>query len=194
MASRSESYEALKALVYSDDGHNEVECGNHLAAAADLLCRNTPLSIVKLEKENRSFFGSTDYLICALSKAGTGGHEKNLYVWELKSPQCEVMEKDNNKNRYRPSKYLVRAENQLLHYMYEAQGSDVMRERYELTSRSNIIAGGIIIGRDDLICRKGDSAEAARFSLNVRMKYFYYPNNIRLMTWDRVIEHITPST
>ena len=40
-------------------------------------------------------------------------------IWELKAPQCYLMEFDESGPRCRPTLDLIKAENQLLHYGHE---------------------------------------------------------------------------
>jgi hypothetical protein len=65
---------------------------------------------------------------------------------ELKAPQCSVFTKEEHSNgRLIPTKQLIEAENQLLHYFFEAQGHDDFRKAFKILDQNNIRAGGIII-------------------------------------------------
>ena len=49
-------------------------------------------------------------------------YERHMVFWELKAPQCNLVEVDDAATRYRPTKDLIKAETQLLHYVHQAAG------------------------------------------------------------------------
>lgn len=82
-----------------------------------------------------------------------------------------------------------------MHYGHEAQNSDAYRTRLKVLDRDSIKLGGIIIGTKDRILRGAKNAgdiERATDSLNIRNKYFYQYNGIRIFTWDRILEYLRP--
>jgi hypothetical protein len=125
-------YAALSALVFENDRHTEKECAAYLPQATPLLIKGTPISIINLTAEERNYFGSTDYIVAANMQTDIGGVEAEVSIWEVKAPQCYLMERDDNSTRCRPTRELVKAENQLLHYAYEAMLNDAFRLRYRV--------------------------------------------------------------
>jgi hypothetical protein len=103
------------------------------------------------------------------------------------------MEEDDNRNRCRPTKELIKAENQLLHYAHQALADDLFRQRLGIMNPANIKMGGIIIGRRDRLLKGGQTSgdiERASRSLDIRKQYFYNPHNIRIFTWDRILQFL----
>lgn len=165
-----------------------------MAQASEILVPGTP-SEFKAIQQDRSYFGSSDLTIVASLLDETMQEGDYAYIWELKAPQCYLMEFDENRNRCRPTSDLIKAENQLLHYGHESQNNDAHRTRLKILDRSKIRLGGIVIGTRDRILKGAKSAgdiERATNSLNIRKNYFYNPHGIRIITWDRLIEHLRP--
>ncbi|TGV08756.1 DUF4263 domain-containing protein [Mesorhizobium sp. M8A.F.Ca.ET.173.01.1.1] len=174
---------------------NEVRCMELLASAPGYLVQGTIVSVNALT-EIRSFFGDSDLTVTADIRDDGNSIRRKAYIWELKAPQCFIMEKDANNNRYRPSMDFIKAENQLIHYAYEAQGNRRFGERLEIMRQSDILIGGIIIGRTDRILRDAQSdgeRERAWDSLNIRQRYLHDQHHIRVMTWDTVLELLRPT-
>lgn len=194
MALNDIEYTELEALVNGNQ-KDEVRCGELLAKAPEFLFRDSAAEIDTL-LEDRSYFGDSDIIVAADVRTGMNRTVRVAYIWELKAPQCFLMESDENKNRYRPTKDLIKAENQLLHYSYYAAADGRLRERLKVVEGSKIQPGGIIIGRSSGIATgvtsKGD-AERAQTSLSIREEYFYSKNNIRILTWDYVLPLVRPN-
>lgn len=193
MASAS-GIDKFRLAVYETERSTEMEARAFLPLATELLLAAAPIEIIQLQDEERSFFGSSDFIICAKVHGDTGREDLAVSIWEIKSPQCMLMEPDDNKSRYRPTKDLYKAENQLIHYWYEAQGSKVFKERFKITRDAQVKMGGIVIGRNDTITRdrSAPTVEAARYSLDIRINTLYRPQGIRLFVWDRIVAFVTP--
>jgi hypothetical protein len=185
--------QAFEAAVIADDKHSELICGKYIKYAAQLLLPGTATSIETIQ-EDRNFFGSSDIIISATVRDGLNKEQSYVYIWELKSPQNFLLEKDDNKNRFRPTKEYLKAENQLLHYFYEASESGSFRQRYRVIDRSNIKMGGIIMGRsNDRLARGivgGADEENARRALALREYYLYGQYGIRVLTWDSILSFL----
>jgi len=186
-------YEEFKALVEYDGGHNEVACGNYLHYAIEFLL---PVTVVErdFEREDRNYFGSSDFVISAKLLDEMSVESRCAYIWEIKAPQCYLLEKDDNRNRFRPTLDLVKAENQLLHYYQEAIDNDDFRRRFGVMDRNNIRLGGIIIGRSDRLARVYEERDKSSMdtALKVRKEYLYSSRGIRLFNWDRLLTFIRP--
>jgi hypothetical protein len=114
-----EEFDEFKELVYTDTAQTEIECGQFLNFAAAYLIPHTVIEL-RTEQEHRNYFGSSDYIVTARVLNDQSFEEDFAYIWELKAPQCYLFERDENQNRCRPTKEFVKAENQLLQYLYSA--------------------------------------------------------------------------
>ncbi len=188
-----ENFVAFTAILDSAE-HREGDCTPFLEFATDFLLGRTPAKTYALKTEERSFYGRSDYIVIADVVDGVGQLRRIAVFWELKSPQSFLLERDDAQNRFRPTKSLMKAETQLLHYVHEASGSDDFRERYDLKSRQDIYVGGIIIGRDGKIINSNSEEESnsARHCFNIRNERIYKPSRISVLTWDRIAEVIQP--
>jgi hypothetical protein len=186
-------YTTLESLVHENGRSTELECREYLHLATDLLLPTSPQEIIHLNAEDRNFFGSTDYIICARLYGDTGANERAVSLWEIKAPQAYLMEQDDNKNRYRPTKELYKAENQLIHYWYHARNDGTFRQRFGLTSDSQVKLGGIVIGRFDRITRDEPRRDAAQLSLDIRRSTLYQPHGIKVYVWDRLLRFANPA-
>ncbi|UNU44497.1 DUF4263 domain-containing protein [Sphingopyxis sp. YF1] len=194
MALDAAEFAAFEALVRGN-ARRELECRPYLEHAENLLIRQTLLSTVRFI-EVRSFAGDADLVVAADVLTDTGDVERVAYFWELKAPQCFLFEYDENKNRCRPTPDFVKAENQLLHYLDEAVGSDSARTRFGVMDRKNIRPGGIIIGSKDRILRspaRASDVELAQSALKMRTDRLYYSQGIRVLHWDRVLDWVRPT-
>jgi hypothetical protein len=125
-----------------------------------------------------------------------GNEERVAFLWELKAPQCYLFEYDNNNHRCRPTLDLVKAENQLLHYVEEAVGSESTRTRLGVMNRDNIRPGGIIIGAKNTMLRGSRNVrdiDKASTALRLRRDRFYLAQGIRILLWDRVLDAVRPA-
>jgi hypothetical protein len=188
-----DAYKEFEATVVKEGVHNEIECGSFLHHAIDYLLPATALER-KFEREDRNFFGSADFVISAKFLDDAGHETQRAYIWELKAPQCFLLEKDDNKNRFRPTMDLIKAENQLLHYYQEAVDSGLFRKRFGIMDRQEIRLGGIIIGRSNRIARVSENRDKPNIeiALNIRKEYFYSARQIRLINWDRLLTYVRP--
>lgn len=187
--------EDFRSLVADNSKHTELECQKYLHFATDFLIGGTPISEIQIDLENRNFWGRSDFITGAILVTDTEREERFISVWELKAPQIPIMERDDNNNRYRPTKELIKAENQLLHYAYDAERNGLLLERFEISKRANVKIGGIIMGRSDRWLAEGaapDAVQLAKNSFDVRVAYFYRSFGIRLVTWDKIIAHVSP--
>jgi len=145
----------------------------------------------------RSYVGDADIVLVADLVTDTGGTDKVAFLWELKAPQCHLFEYDDNKRRCRPTSDLVKAENQLLHYVEEAVGSDTTRQRLGVMSRKDIRPGGIIIGTQQSLLRSPNLSQdiaLAETALRLRRERFYEPHGIRILLWDRILDAVRPAS
>jgi hypothetical protein len=146
----------LTELV-NQDAHNELECRKFLPLISPHLCHQTANRIIRIGEEQPNRFGSWDFVVSAEITHG-GLSEVIAYVWELKAPQVYLYELDANLRRFRPTPDLVRAETQLLHYVWEAQDSRAFRDYFGLGASSKILPAGIIIGRQDRLAKVASRA------------------------------------
>jgi hypothetical protein len=190
----AQEFNAFEALVLETGRHTENECGDFLAKAAGVLLQETPLDM-KTIQQDRSFFGASDLIITAKLLTEQNHAVDHAFIWELKAPQCSLMESDDNRNRFRPTIDLIKAETQLLHYASEIQNNDTYRERLKIMDRNMIKLGGIVIGTRDRLLRNASTPgdiERAASSLNIRTRYFYSHLGIRVFTWDRILQYLRP--
>lgn len=188
------SFAVLERLVLEQDKHTETECEPYLVHAAGYLIQATRSSI-RAVRQDRNYFGTGDVILIASILNETMQVVDYASIWELKAPQCYLMEFDDSRNRCRPTVDLIKAETQLLHYGHESQNNDAQRSRLKIMDRDRIVLGGIVIGTKDRILRGAQSngdIERAMNSLNIRTKYFYQPSGIKIVTWDRIVEYLRP--
>ncbi|QDZ01962.1 hypothetical protein FQ775_17135 [Nitratireductor mangrovi] len=176
------------------DRHTERECARYLEHAVVGLLDRTPHWIGSLTFEQRSPYGRSDFMIVAELMSDMGTRERIVDIWELKAPQCPIMQSDSQLQRFRPSQDLVSAETQLIHYVYQAQRDGDLQERWQIRRPQNIRAGGIIIGRDGRWLGGGDAEQnrLAEESFEKRSEWLYRPSAIRVKTWDRVLDILKP--
>ena len=184
-------YDSFKALVNETERNTERECQRRLHIAQDMLFPVTVIEFEPIVLEQRSFYGDSDFCVCAVVRSDGGGSERQLALWELKSPQSVIMEADENAQRWRPTRSLIKAETQLIHYHYLALEDGAMHRRFDIR-RENIQPGGIVMGRENTWCSDISQTAAARRSHAIRSSYFYKPYGFKFFTWSRVLEHIEP--
>lgn len=192
MPINAEDFAEFQRLADDKAGMRERECSAFLEHATDILLPQTPVLTISLSLEQRSPYGRSDYIVVADLKSETGQIERHMIFWELKAPQCRLVEIDDAATRYRPTKDLIKAETQLLHYVHQAAGDTDLRERFDIRYPANIRAGGIIIGRDATLFKTADGAtrEAANHSLKIRQTHVYNKAQFKVMTWDRVLDFL----
>lgn len=182
------------------DAQNELRCRDFLRCIPQHLCWERPRALLRIGCEEPGRFGSCDFVVSAEISHGAAS-ERIAYVWELKAPQIYLYEMDRNVRRFRPTTDLIRAETQLLHYVADMEYNTLFRGYYLLHPTSKVLPAGIIIGREDRFARVGrrpvseislDQDYLARASNQIRLDYIYNQANIRIKTWDWVLELITP--
>ena len=180
------SFDAFCALIDDTTRHTERECQQYVGDIAEKLFEQTPESFVTIRLEQRSFYGSSDFIVAANIRTATG-LQRHVRFWELKAPQSLLMKWDGNNNRYGPSDDLVKAENQLIQYVYLAQRDGAFHSRYS-TYGDFVRPGGVIIGRNEKLINSSNpqEIEAAAESLKIRGIMMYEAMNIKLYTWDHV--------
>jgi hypothetical protein len=184
---------ALERLIKGST-KSEHECRTFLHHIAEELCDERPNSLLRIGGvEEPTRFGRSDYIVSA-EVPRPGASMRCAFVWELKAPQLILYEQDDNMRRFRPTKDLIKAETQLIHYVAEQQESTSFKEYYKLTPKSPVVAAGIIIGSDDRLIRPKNAEEsefdelsAALHSDYLRHHYFYGKTGIRVRTWDWVL-------
>jgi hypothetical protein len=157
---------------------------------------NTPHTFISEATEYRGHSGDSDYLVACLAHEFPGDSPR-VYIWEAKAPQCYLFERET-KNRVCPTKELVKAENQLLHYYDESKGSAQFRDEFKIGREDDVRLGGIIIGtRSRLVKSRNYDPETsmtlALRALRIRSKYFYRENGIRVMGWDYLLDSLNPN-
>ncbi|MGI3128736.1 hypothetical protein [Nitratireductor sp. PBL-C9] len=196
MALTAEEFAAFEALVIEPTAKRELQCRSYLVHAEHLLIEKTLRSTVQ-HIEVRSYMGDADLILAADVLNDTGQSERVAFLWELKAPQCHLFEYDDNKHRCRPTLDLVKAENQLLHYVDEAVANENVRNRLGVPLRANIRPGGIIIGTQKSLLRAPKNArdiEKAATALRLRQERFYSAQGIRILLWDRVLDAVRPTS
>ena len=183
----------LQAFI-SDIDHKEFECKEFLTHARDILVKATPSRYIDQESEYRGHTGDSDYLVVCATLDEAGQECIEAYVWEAKAPQCFLFEPDT-KTRVRPTKEFVSAENQLLHYFDELQGSEQFREEFNITHHENIKLGGIIIGSRNRLVKSNSysvsqTTRLFKRALNLRKRYLYGQSGIKVMTWDDILDYL----
>ncbi|WP_157619703.1 hypothetical protein [Skermanella stibiiresistens] len=147
-------------------------------------------------REEANRFGESDFTVSARIMVSRSSFKITAYVWEVKAPQCYLYEFDNNRNRLRPTKELIKAENQLLHYASDFSDMRAFRNRYGLDAYSTVIPAGILIGRDDRLVKpsrqlqvsEADARALFDQTSRIRDLYLYDRAGIRIRTWDWAIE------
>jgi hypothetical protein len=198
-------YEHLRHLVYDDRRRNELAAREYMLGClrclndrADILCQGYVESIVDFKSEDPGRYGPCDLVVVAEVVESTEERRRRAYVWEVKSPQNALFERET-KNRVRPSADLIKAENQLFHYHEDRAGSESFRNEFGILSPDDVVLGGVIIGRNDTILKiKGDGPlqEGKRLyetALRLRRRYIYRKNNMELMTWSNVLRRLQPA-
>lgn len=189
----------LEALINETASQRERECHQYLKNVPEVLLRNPSIDVSSVRSGYATPSGISDYIVAALISAEGGYWCRRAYIWELKAPQCYIFEADTS-NRLKPTKELISAENQLLHYYQDCKGMDIFRDEFEITSGDEIYMGGIIIGSDRT---KVDAAAGFydedrkqylyKKALRVRINNFYNCCNIKLYTWNAILELLPKS-
>jgi hypothetical protein len=188
-------FHAFKALIDEPRRRTERKCQGYLSHAVGLLLPSTPLDTDTITEE-RSYFGTADFVVAATIRDDANRDVRAAYIWELKAPQCFLFERDND-NRCRATIDFLKAENQLLHYSHQAMGDQTFRARMGVIDHTNIRIGGIIIGTRERFMRNSAGAmdvQKADTALQVREFYLYKSHGIRVLTWDRVLDYVRPLT
>lgn len=190
-------YDELNKLI-NDEGHREIQCRQYLEHTKDKLVKCTPLNFKRFVPEYRGHTGDSDLIISCETINDAEIKCTEVYIWEIKSPQCHIFEYDNS-NRVKPSTALISAENQLLHYFEEYQKSSQFLEEFELTSPDHLHIGGIIIGSSKTLVKphekyKDEPTIKSLYTraINYRKKHFYKTSAIEFIVWDRILGLLKP--
>jgi hypothetical protein len=194
---RDQVVEKLSILIEKRNVHNEIECGkilrNHEAASV-LLPRGA--SMVLVDTELRTSSGDVDLIVCADESIAGEQTRRRLYVWELKAPQLPLF-CVKTKGRACPTDDFYSAENQLIHYHASLAGST---EDRRILRADDVLIGGIIIGSSRTfvtehrsVC-KAKAIRLAAKALDIRERTLYRPINLRVLTWNMVIDSLKDVT
>ena len=184
-------YEALEKLIIDADDKEDA-CREYLHHVKTFLFneRNV-LNIIHYDKEIRLTTGDVDFAVSG--KVSEGGVEcTRAYLWELKAPQCAVFTKDAD-GKIVPTKQLIHAENQLLHYFFEAQGHTDFRQAFGIIDPNNVRAGGIIISCEKRQVSPNVKKEKRRelYEKAYRTReQLYRALKIRLVLWDENLDQL----
>jgi hypothetical protein len=190
----------LSRLIEKRKPHNEAECGKILAkpeVATVLLPLGS--SMMLIDTELRTSSGDVDLIVCATESLPGGQTCRLLYIWELKAPQHSLFRVET-KGRACPTKEFYSAENQLIHYHAHIAGSEEDRKKFKIMSVNDVRIGGIIIGtsRNLVTISKGVSKDKsitlAASARDIRDRTLYRSANLKVMTWDMVIERLQQIT
>ena len=186
-------WQELRELI-EDTAHNEEQCREYLQHTKYILFQEfRVIEFIHFDAEYRLTSGDADVAISGRIREEDGTECKRAYVWELKPPQCAIFKKETN-NRFIPTMELIKAENQLLHYYLEAKGSRDFRRTFDITDENDVRLGGIIISTESRkISHSNLAPERASilYEKAKRARYELYSTaGIRLLTWDRVLEHL----
>ncbi|EIU7615202.1 DUF4263 domain-containing protein [Vibrio vulnificus] len=190
-------YQELRNIM-DENGHREIQAREYIQFAKDLFVHETPIEFFDLRVEYPTTNGDIDLLVPCMMEDDAGIQTRVIYVWEIKSPQTAIFCRDNN-NRVKPTSELAKAENQLLHYFEEVKQSQQFRTEFQITDPENVRLGGILIGKKEILVQAHQSyTEDHKNSLynkacSYRVKHFYRPSGIKLLTWDKVLSQLTDS-
>jgi hypothetical protein len=73
----------FEALVFTDTGSTEIECGEYLAAAAEILILGTAADPSTIQ-EDRNHFGSSDIIVSATLLNELNAQERYAFIGSLK--------------------------------------------------------------------------------------------------------------
>ncbi len=190
-------YDELSRLLDEPTQRNEEQCRDYLQHTKNLLFEkfNRIIRFIHFDAEYRLTSGDADVAISGRIREEDGTECNIAYVWECKPAQVAIFKRETNR-RFIPTMELIKAENQLLHYYLEAKGSRDFRDTFDITDENQVRLGGIIISRDSRrISQSGlaldRSADLYRKAKRARDE-LYSGLGIRLLTWDRVLEHLRP--
>lgn len=194
-------YDGLKSLI-EERRYKEKECTPYLKYAYDTLLKTSWSKIddetINENLEYRGHSGDVDLIVSGKIRTTEGVEQTHLYMWELKAPQCPIFEKDT-KDRLRPSKFLVDAENKLINYYHEHKSSNSLCSKHGVHP-NYIKLGGIIIGCDRTrVSGSSDYTEADKIHLYeeavvIRNEYLYKSAGITLVTWSEILNVIPLSS
>jgi hypothetical protein len=191
-------YDNLKTLINENSRYTEEECRVYLQYAKNLLFRDPSRVLsyyVEPEQieEYRLHGGDSDYIVVAKIKDELDRQSVRAYLWELKAPQCPMFVTETN-SRLRPSEYLYKAINQLLHFYRECKQSGSFRDVFNIVNQEDVKMGGIIIGRNDNRVPNSLNATNKKILFN-QVTYawdYLFNDKIRLFTWEKILDWIKP--
>ncbi|MBR8184905.1 DUF4263 domain-containing protein [Burkholderia ambifaria] len=191
-------HEALQWYI-AQEARQEIECQEYLHDASALLINGLDAVVDVSRREQQMMVGRADYFIIYSGFDMNRRRGRFASVWEVKAPQCYVFDEDTQE-RLSPSIELIHAETQLMYYVAEMRGNQMLRDRYNIRSDDDIQFGGVIIGCDERMVKRKARSSIADEQMNrlvdeamrLRTKTFYRPNQMRLLTWSALVEHLTP--
>jgi len=182
----------LKDEVGRTDAQTERECGGLLEQIAWVLLSSADGNTTFVKSEQFLSTGRVDIIVLADSLQPGGSFRREAHVWELKAPQLPLFEV-KTKSQAQPTSHLYGAETQLMHYCYSVANDSVLLRRWGLLSPEHVRLGGVIIGRDcnfvDIKKLDDESGKQLASEAHEIREIFYYRRiNMRLWTWDKVID------
>ena len=186
-----EIIEELKTNIDSEK-HTERGCGALLKQIANILLPIDQGRIEYVDSEQNVSSGRIDLIVYAECSQISGSLKKIAYVWELKAPQLFLFEIDTS-SRAKPTEDLYDAENQLLHYHYATANDGNLRETWKIISPHDVKFGGIIMGKSSRYVKEGSldkekARKLAGHTFDIRQHLFYKQNEMKLWTWDYLVE------
>lgn len=181
-----------------DISRRETECCKYLKYAIPLLVDpmfNKP-EVILSQTEQQGSKGRSDFIVLCDMPIGSE-IRRQMWLWEAKAPQLPMF-KVKTKERLEPSYDLTEAENQLINYFDEYQGSEYIKEKYKIMHKDDIKLGGIIIGRNDNQVEDAkdiglgdfEKKSLAGIALRIRTTHFYH-QSIRVITWDHILRAVS---
>ncbi len=190
---QSDIIKTLEKEIKRTDRKTERECGSLLKEIAAILLPSIDQTITFADAEVNNSAGRTDLIIIGDAVQTSGETtRREAYLWELKAPQVYLFEIDTN-CRANPTKELYDAEHQLLHYHNSTAYDESFRKKWNILSSDQVKFGGIIIGYfpSNFVKLNGmqelKAKALAQVATDIRDRYFYKPNHIKLHTWDSII-------
>jgi hypothetical protein len=84
LAISGDEFSVFEALVNDNQSFNEVKCGSYLHHAASYLLPGTPLNFTA-DREDRNYFGSTDFVIAAKLRDDQNGETTSAFIMGIES-------------------------------------------------------------------------------------------------------------
>lgn len=174
----------------------EKECQPYLEKIAHVLCDESSVAedVITCGREDMNAFGYADFVVSIKIQDVGSDYTPKAFVWEVKAPQCYILQAEKSSSRLHPTMDLIKAEGQLCHYVSSMAGEMSFRTRYRLETCSEVVPAGIIIGRDDRLVKPAERTKSLeelkqmyRTSMAIRQRYIYGQAGIKIRTWDWVV-------